>query len=86
MLKLLLLVALSTNAVEVQDAGNNCTGDPSTNWNCCSDAVPCTLGEGDCDKDTQCEGDLVCGSDNCFRDFPSTGSNWVVGADCCHSN
>ena len=25
----------------------------------------CLLGEGDCDKDSQCAGDLVCGFDNC---------------------
>ena len=40
-------------------------------------------GGGDCDEDSQCDGDLVCGSDNCFRDFSSSGSNWVAGADCC---
>ena len=41
------------------------------------------LGGGDCDGDSQCQGDLVCGSDNCLSDFSSSGSNWVEGADCC---
>merc|ERR550539_274600 len=63
-----------------------CNGHSSIDWNCCSDASPCMLGGGDCDDDSQCEGDLVCGSDNCLSDFSSTGSNWVEGADCCKAN
>ena len=68
------------------DPGTNCRGNPSTDWNCCSEAFPCRLGGGDCDDDSQCEGDLVCGADNCLRDFSSNGSNWLMGADCCRGN
>ena len=68
------------------DFGADCQGTPSTDWNCCSDAFPCLSGGGDCDEDSQCDGDLVCGSDNCLRDFSSGGSNWVAGADCCRGN
>ena len=67
------------------DTSNACNGYPSVDWNCCSDAFPCMVGGGDCDEDSHCAADLVCGSDNCYRDFSSTGSNWVTGADCCTS-
>ena len=37
---------------------------------CCSsaDVVKCTRGQGDCDSDRACEGNLVCGVDNCRRE------------------
>ena len=41
------------------------------------------LGGGDCDDDSECQGDLVCGADNCHSEFASPGSNWAEGADCC---
>ena len=45
---------------------------------CCTDANPCNEGEGDCDDDSECNGDLVCGSNNCAKSlFPSEGT------DCC---
>ena len=34
-------------------------------WDCCSEAAPCGLGEGDCDTDEECAGPLVCGDNNC---------------------
>ena len=45
---------------------------------CCTKQNPCAKGEGDCDKDHDCIGDLVCGKDNCHDDlgFPYWG-------DCC---
>ena len=47
---------------------------------CCTTQNPCGKGEGDCDEDNQCLGDLVCGTDNCGSQFP------VYGADCCKGN
>ena len=49
--------------------------DPS----CCTAKNPCGIGEGDCDRNDQCLGYLVCGKDNCGSGFPST-------ADCCTGN
>merc|ERR1719494_958915 len=47
---------------------------------CCTAANPCGLGEGDCDRDDQCSGDLTCGIDNCNRkSMPSFDST----DDCC---
>ena len=41
----------------------------------CSQESQCTLGEGDCDNDGECEGSLVCGNNNC-----ESGPNDL---DCC---
>ena len=65
------------------DLDQRCKGVPSTNWGCCSKARKCNLGGGDCDRDDDCAGNLKCGSDNCRKDFSSTGSNWSDSADCC---
>ena len=46
---------------------------------CCTVQSPCAVGEGDCDSNNQCKGDLVCGTDNCGHEFPST-------ADCCQGS
>eukprot|EP00092_Neocalanus_flemingeri_P005011 GFUD01005388.1.p1 GENE.GFUD01005388.1~~GFUD01005388.1.p1 ORF type:complete len:490 (-),score=75.79 GFUD01005388.1:64-1533(-) len=51
----------------------------SSDWSYCSTSNVCSLGQGDCDSDSQCSGSLVCGNNNC-RDFhPNAQSN----ADCC---
>ena len=60
-----------------------CSGIPYTDWNCCSSTNPCDIGGGDCDRDSDCLGDLTCGNDNCKIDFSSSGSNWHQSADCC---
>ena len=62
----------------------NTEGNPNCNpttWSkfdgdCCSVDDPCGSGEGDCDDDNDCIGDLVCGKNNCGEGFPK-------GADCC---
>ena len=46
---------------------------------CCSPLNPCVDGEGDCDNDNDCEGNLVCGVDNCDRANPAFDST----DDCC---
>ena len=56
---------------------NNC--DPALNGGtCCIPSAPCGLWLGDCDRDTDCAGDLVCGTDNC-----PAGSATM---DCCIGN
>ena len=49
------------------------------NHSCCTSSYPCVTGEGDCDSDSDCAGDLVCGTDNC-RNFDSA---YTAEADCC---
>ena len=46
---------------------------------CCTADKPCGVGEGDCDSDDQCSGDLKCGTDNCGTGFVD------VAMDCCQA-
>ena len=55
----------------------------ATKWQCCKEDKTCLLGGGDCDNDEQCEGELVCGRDNCRNEFSIPGSDWDAKADCC---
>ena len=48
-------------------------------WHYCSTLHLCGAGEGDCDSDDECSGDLVCGKDNC-KDF---GDSADSTKDCC---
>ena len=41
----------------------------------------CIEGEGDCDSDADCKGDLVCGVDNCDRNNPG----FDATDDCCQA-
>ena len=63
-----------------------CSGNPTTDWACCTSSSPCDIGGGDCDRDSDCAGDLTCGNDNCKRDYSSAGSNWSSYADCCEGS
>jgi len=51
--------------------GLRCRGD---NNGCCTDDNPCGKGDGDCDYDSHCARDLVCGNSNC---------KFSGGDDCC---
>ena len=51
-------------------------------WDCCTDDNKCSENQGDCDYDSDCAGDLVCGTNNC-QSTGVTGSNWASSADCC---
>ena len=52
-------------------------------WYCCSSETPCRVGEGDCNDDTDCIGDLICGTDNCRILFDTAwpSEHW----DCCET-
>ena len=49
-------------------SSTRCEGS-NTDWNCCSSML-CEEDEGDCDTDSECKGNLVCGTNNCPSDFP----------------
>ena len=53
-----------------------CNGMGTDVMTCCSSSEQCSINQGDCDLDSDCSGNLVCGTDNCQSHFPST-------ADCC---
>ena len=57
-------------------SGLPCKGDDS----CCTSSRPCFSGEGDCDWDSDCGADLVCGSNNCYK---GPGSTFDSTDDCC---
>eukprot|EP01047_Picozoa_sp_COSAG01_P049281 COSAG01_NODE_4873_length_4661_cov_10.259097_3_plen_171_part_01 len=52
----------------------------------CEDTNSCGLGQGDCDWDADCTGNLVCGSNNCGGSYTcGSGSSQYCGSydDCC---
>ena len=58
-------------------SGKICDGKPYDR-SCCTREAPCSTNQGDCDKSDQCQGNLVCGQNNCPASFPKY-------ADCCES-
>ena len=46
---------------------------------CCRADNPCPLNSGDCNKDQDCQGTMICGKDNC----PYSGGRWDDEDDCC---
>jgi len=72
MTTLILILSLLVFPVFGQDY---CNGGDS-----CCDSKPdgCLEGEGDCDTDSHCAGDLVCGKDNCV------GEGFDKSDDCCY--
>jgi len=68
---ILLLLLVTFHRISTQGTGE------SGDWSFCKGS--CTLGQGDCDRDTDCIGNLFCGQNNC-RLFHSQAHPW---ADCC---
>ena len=58
--------------------GSKCQGG-NADWSCCKSSNPCRENEGDCDTDSDCLGELVCGTNNCPSGFPAS------EYDCCES-
>ena len=56
---------------------NVCNAIDGNVYTCCSSTNQCDHNQGDCDSDSECSGDLICGSNNCKFPFPSD-------ADCCY--
>ena len=76
----------TTEAPQIQSkAKSNPACNPASwekfSWDCCTAESPCYAGEGDCDQDDQCAGELVCGKRNC----PDTFKARAFGRrpDCC---
>ena len=60
------------------DGTNDCPGGEDEGYNCCTSSNPCGEGKGDCDNDSECQGNLVCGLDNC-----NTALGFASDMDCC---
>merc|ERR1711962_1922512 len=65
---ILLLLLVTFHRISTQGTGG------SNDWSFCKGS--CTLGQGDCDRDTDCMGSLFCGQDNC-RQFHSQAHPWA---------
>lgn len=63
---------------ELLEASGDCTAEHK-NWTCCKSGT-CGLGEGDCDRDSECWPGLVCGKDNCVGFNPKWNDK---DFDCC---
>lgn len=50
---------------------------------CCTPTNQCLEHMGDCDNDNDCEGSLICGTDNCYSDMWPPGSGFDDTDDCC---
>merc|ERR1712088_208135 len=53
--------------------------------NCCTAERPCGRNEGDCDSDSDCVGDLMCGANNCLDIAENQGKGFDSNDDCCYS-
>merc|ERR1712038_1723513 len=85
---LLSLVASQSPDLQEPPAGQRCSGRNYQDRRCCTPEQPCGLGEGDCDGPLDggpndghdgCQGDLVCGSNNCMK----FGAYYHPKDDCC---
>lgn len=70
------LVNKHTYFMRILTGDNSCKNPAAPDWKCCTASSTCGVGEGDCDNDNDCTGDLVCGKDNCGNGFPKL-------FDCC---
>jgi len=61
--------------------GQRCSGRNYQGRNCCTRENPCDEGEGDCDWDIGCKGNLVCGHNNCKK----FGLYFHEKDDCCET-
>ena len=64
----------------ISSSAKICNGYGSDVSSCCSSSNKCGLNQGDCDSDSDCSGNLVCGKNNCRA---VGGSHFSSGADCC---
>jgi hypothetical protein len=66
-------------------ASRICREDPYQ-LDCCTTSNPCVLMDGDCDSSYNCEGDFICGTDNCIDNLlPTDTGSGVYNSisDCC---
>ena len=58
--------------------------DGSGGDSCCTSSQQCGEGEGDCDTDVDCAGNLKCGQGNGFDDNCDTSLGFLWDDDCCY--
>lgn len=87
MRSLRLLLILVCMAVIPSAFAQDCDG--TSGWwgirRCCRKNGPCDVGQGDCNRDSECADGLQCGNNNCRRDFSTSETRWGRRHDCCFS-
>ena len=73
----------TTNFENSTNALIRCGGSQTDTASCCTSVSPCGINEGDCDDHFECQGELMCGIDNCINILPS--DNFPSTHDCCYS-
>ena len=73
---LVLTTIFFLNSIKSIDGRKIHQKDPNWFWKHCTKQHLCMEGEGDCDTDLECHGDLKCGDDNC-------NGHLHKNADCC---
>jgi len=70
------------DSLQIEAEGPRCSIS-KYDWNCCSTASPCGLHQGDCDADSDCAGELVCGHHFCRNnpDCPHSGFDVCISPD-----
>ena len=80
-----LLLILVCMAVLPSALAQDCDG--TSGWwgirRCCRKNGPCDVGQGDCNRDSECADGLQCGDNNCRRDFSTSETWWGRRHDCC---
>ena len=51
---------------------------------CCKTNGPCEWGQGHCNSDNECANGLLCGRNNCKKDFSNEHTRWSNHDDCCY--
>ena len=51
---------------------------------CCKINGPCELGQGHCNSDNECADGLLCGRNNCKKDFSNEYTLWSNHHNCCY--
>ena len=62
----------------------DCT-DGSGGWSCCTSSNQCGEGEGDCDSDADCSGNLKCGQGSGNDGNCDTSLGFPATYDCCYA-
>ena len=69
---------------EISNIFTGCANDGSGGPECCTSSDQCGEGEGDCDSDVDCAGNLKCGQGNGLDGNCDTSLGFHSDYDCCY--
>ena len=62
---------MADSHLSVRGSGSETCGATASDPYCCTHSLPCVVGDGDCDSDSECQFGLACGYKNCGPFSPS---------------